>query len=63
MTSDLKTSAEAVQRAIEEFGSVAHLAEALGVDVAQLGRWRDGAEPMPLGVYGRMIELVLGQRK
>jgi len=63
MTSDLKASAEAIQRAIEEFGSLAHLAEALGVDTAQLRRWKDGEELVPVAVYGRMIDLVAGRRK
>ncbi len=63
MTNDLKAGAEAVRRAIEEFGSVAHLADALGVEVAQLRRWQDGEELVPLDVYGRMIELVVGRRK
>lgn len=58
MTRDLKSTADAVRRAIEEYGSAAHLATELGVGLPRLLRWRDGLEPMPLEAYEKLIELL-----
>ena len=43
-----RRSAEVVKLAIEQFGSEAHFAEALGVTREQLARWKRGSEePSP----------------
>jgi len=60
MTRDLKGDAAAVCLAIEQFGSVAHLARALGVSQEELEAWRSGIAEMPPGTYHRLLELIAG---
>ena len=63
MTRDLIPTTHAIRRAIEEFGSLVHLADALKVSPAQLRAWRDGTQPMPIEVYETMIGLVAARRR
>ena len=63
MTRDLVPTTHAIRRAIEEFGSLVHLAEALKVSPQELRAWRDGTQPMPLDVYEAMIGLVAARRR
>ena len=58
MTRDFKVTAAAVQLVVEQFGSVTHLAWALGVSKADLDAWRSGTAEVPPDVYEKMVELV-----
>lgn len=58
MTADLKLTAEAVRLLVEQYGSVAHLAEAVGVTQMQLYAWYDGTEAVPLDKYRQMVDAV-----
>lgn len=60
MVRDVKPTREAIQRSVYEFGSLAHLAQALGVTQAELTRWIDEPEEMPLDKFQAMIELGAG---
>jgi hypothetical protein len=62
MTSDIKLTAEAVRLLAEQFGSQAHLAEAIGVTRMQLSAWCDGTEPVPLDRYRQMVDAVAAAR-
>jgi hypothetical protein len=62
MTNDLTPSAASVRRLIEEFGSVAHLARAIGVTAADLRDWAAGKQPVPQDKYLEMLEAVLARR-
>ena len=62
MTRDLVPTTYAIHRAIEEFGSLVHLADALNVSARQLRAWRDGKEAMPLDLYQAMIDLVASRK-
>ena len=63
MTRDLKATIAGIRRAVEEFGSIAHLAEAMNVSQQQLQKWLDGDDEMPLEQYRRMIELIAARKK
>lgn len=58
MNRDIRVNAEAIRRAVEEYGSLAHLAQALGVSVKKLQEWRDGEKPMPLKHYRKILDLL-----
>ena len=60
MVRDVKPTREAIQRSVYEFGSIAHLARALGVTEAELSRWREEPDEMPLAKFLAMIELAAG---
>jgi len=60
---DIKATVEGIERAIEEYGSIAHLATALGVDLEQLRRWRAGDEVMPVKTYEKLIAVVARSKK
>jgi CheY-like chemotaxis protein len=60
---DLKATTEGIDRAISEFGSLAHLARALGVVPDQLRAWRSGSEQMPLELYEAMLALAAERRQ
>lgn len=62
MTPDLKPTAEAVRLLIEQYGSVAHLAQAIGVTQMQLYAWYDGTEEVPLEKYREMVDAVTAAR-
>ena len=59
---DIKATAEALNRAAEEYGSLAHLARELGVGYERLKGWRKYPETMPIQTYYKLIE-ILGRRK
>ncbi len=63
MTRDLVPTTYAIRRAIEEFGSLVHLADVLNVAPAQLRDWRDGKEPMPVDLYQAMIDVVASRKR
>jgi hypothetical protein len=63
VTRDFGPTRDDVRQAIYTFGSVAHLAEALGVTPAQLEAWRDGKGEMPYELHLRMIEVVASKKK
>ena len=56
---DISPTPEVIERLIEQYGSLAHLADQLGVDIEQLKKWRDGAEKIPLSTFARLVEIVL----
>ena len=58
MNRDIRVTAEAIRRAIEEYGSLAHLAMALGIPSKELQQWRDGERPVPLKYYRRILDLL-----
>ena len=53
-----RPSAEVVKLAIEQFGSEAHFAEALGVTREQLARWKRGSEEPSPEVLQAIADLV-----
>lgn len=61
MTSD-KVTAEAVRLLVEQFGSVSHLAEAIGVTPGELYAWYDGTEAVPLDRFRQMVDVVAAAR-
>ena len=61
MVRDVKPAREAIQRAVYEFGSIAHLARALGVTEAELSRWMEEPDEMPLAKFLAMIEVAAGR--
>jgi DNA-binding transcriptional regulator YiaG len=63
MTRDLTPTVAAIRRAIEEFGSLAHLADALGVSREEMEDWRWGRAEMPAEKYQQMLELVAGRKR
>jgi len=62
MTADLNLTAEAVRLLVEQFGSVSHLAEAIGVTPQQLYAWYDGRETVPLDKFRQMVDVVAAAR-
>lgn len=62
MTADLHISPEAVALLVEQYGSIAHLAEAIGVTPLQLRAWCNGTERVPLEQYREMIDIVAAAR-
>ncbi len=58
MNRDLIPSPEEIYKAIEEYGSRAHLARALGVPVDRLRAWQLGEDVMPLHLYRALVDLV-----
>lgn len=62
MTADLNLTAEAVRLLVQQYGSVAHLAEAVGVTQMQLYAWYDGTEAVPLDKYREMVDAVAAAR-
>jgi predicted transcriptional regulator len=63
MTRDLSSTVAAIRRAIEEFGSLTHLAKALGVSREQLEAWRRGTAEMPVDKYEEMLEIVASRKR
>jgi DNA-binding transcriptional regulator YdaS (Cro superfamily) len=55
-------SRETLQRLVEEFGSVAHLARELGVSQADLLAWVRGDAPVPAEIYPQVLDLVASRR-
>jgi DNA-binding transcriptional regulator YiaG len=53
-----RPSAEVVKLAIEQFGSEAHFAEALGVTREELERWKKGAEEPSSEILQAIADLV-----
>jgi DNA-binding transcriptional regulator YiaG len=58
MNRDIRVNAEAIRRAVEEYGSMAHLARALGVPLKKLQEWRNDEKPMPLKYYRKILDLL-----
>ena len=58
MVRDLQPTLEGIRRAVEEYGSLAHLADATGVSAADLLAWYRGETKMPLETYQRMLTIV-----
>jgi len=62
VTRDIKPTRDAIRLAVEEFGSIAHLARAIGVSRDEVLSWLAGACEMPLAKYEEMLETVASQR-
>lgn len=58
MNRDIRVNADAIRRAVEEYGSMAHLARALDVPLKKLQGWRDDEKPMPLKYYRKILDLL-----
>jgi hypothetical protein len=58
MNRDIRVNADAIRRAVEEYGSMAHLARALDVPLKKLQQWRDDEKPMPLKYYRKILDLL-----
>lgn len=58
MNRDIRVNAEAIRRAIEEYGSMAHLARELGVPLKTIQQWRNDEKPMPLKYYRKVLDLL-----
>lgn len=57
-----RPSAEVVKLAIEQFGSEAHFAEALGVTREQMARWKAGSEEPSPEMLQRIADLARRNR-
>ena len=62
MIRDLKPTREAIRRAVEEFGSISHLATAIGVSRDEFLSWLAGSSEMPLEKYELMLGVVASQK-
>ena len=62
MISDVNVNADAVSLLVEQYGSIAHLAEAVGVTRLQLMAWCEGTEKCPLEKYREMVDAVAAAR-
>jgi hypothetical protein len=62
MPPDLRPTAEAVRVCVERYGSIAHLADAIGVTQAQLQAWLAGTDPVPLESYIKMLDVLATKR-
>ena len=49
-----------IKLAIEQYGSEAHLAEAIGVTREQLLRWKNEEEDVPPDIYQAIADLLKG---
>ena len=58
MKPDIKPTREALWRAVEEFGSIWHLAVAMRISRDELQSWLTGASEIPLEKYALMLEIV-----
>lgn len=59
MVDDIKPTLDGIRRAVEEFGSLAHLAREMGVDQANFEAWYSGAAEMPVEKYRDMLLIVM----
>jgi hypothetical protein len=55
---DLKPTVEGIRRAASEFGSIAHLAWAMGVPQTDFSAWYKGEKEMPVEKYEQMLLIV-----
>jgi hypothetical protein len=62
VTRDLKPTRLAIRRAVEEFGSIYHLAKALEVTQDELLTWLAGSSDMPQETYEAMLEVVASRK-
>jgi len=62
VTRDIKPTLAGIWRAVEEFGSIYHLAIAIGVSPEDLQSWLSGTAEMPLEKYELMLALVASQK-
>jgi hypothetical protein len=62
LTRDLKPTREAIWRAVEEFGSIWHLAVAMGVSRDEFLSWLSGKSEMPLEKYELMLEVLASKK-
>jgi len=51
-------SRDLIRKAVDDFGSEAHFARALGTTREQLRAWMSGAEEAPLEIYQAIADLV-----
>jgi DNA-binding transcriptional regulator YiaG len=56
-------SADFIRMAIEQYGSEAHLARALGVSRDEVHAWARGEARPPLALYQAIADLIEAQRK
>ena len=62
MTRDIKPTREDIWRAVEQFGSISHLALAMGVSRDDFLSWLHGRSEMPLEKYELMLGVVASQK-
>ena len=58
MGKDLKPTVDGIRRATSEFGSIAHLAWAMGVSQSDFNAWYGGEKEMPVEKYEQMLQIV-----
>jgi len=63
MTRDLEPTRHDLQRLVEHFGSVAHLAVKLGVTPTEMNAWLRGEQKIPLEHFDTLLALVAQLKK
>ena len=58
MTRDLAPSRRDLWRLVEQYGSIQHLAQALGVSRDVMDEWLSGRKEIPLEYYDALLALV-----
>jgi hypothetical protein len=57
MTRDLKPTSNDLWRLVEKYGSIAHAADAIGVEREELLAWLRGEKEVPLEYYEALVLL------
>jgi len=63
MTRDLAPTVHDLRRLIEIYGSIVHLARAVGVAPDEMRTWLRGEKEIPRDYYEAILELVTKQKK
>jgi hypothetical protein len=63
MTRDLKPTAHDLKRLVEQYGSISHLARAIGVTRREMNEWLSGTKEIPIEYYDAFLALVTKLRK
>jgi plasmid maintenance system antidote protein VapI len=63
MTRDLKPTAQDLWRLVEHYGSISHLARAIGVTRHEMEEWLDAKRDIPIEYYDALLALVTKLRK
>lgn len=63
MTRDLKPTVDDLRRLVEIYGSLAHLAHAVGVAADEMRTWLRGDKEIPSDYYEAILALVTKDKK
>ena len=63
MTRDLEPTAHDLRRLVEHYGSISHLARAIGVTRHEMEEWLSGRREIPIEYYDACLALVTKLKK